>query len=50
MKEYFELERVKEAIIGVTKSKGLSIDEMHEILDSNYKKTGIISCIIIVLE
>ena len=38
MKEYFELERVKEVIIGITKSKGLSIDETQEILDSNYKK------------
>ena len=38
MKEDFELERVKEAIIGITKSKGLSIEETHEILDGNYKK------------
>ena len=38
MKEDFELERVKEAIIGITKSKGLSIDETQEILDSNYQE------------
>ena len=37
MKENFELNYVKEAIIEITKLKGLSINEAQEFLDSDYQ-------------